>query len=249
MASTKKSPFQTRPIGTLGSHLCKPEPPTMTSGTLSIQIWLISSLPLVKPTELVFHIPDDDRLFDRNAYEAYEARKDVYKGKLAQYEHQNKAFGDLISFTQATIAAHNVTFIQKEDPHPWNILSALKRHPAPSDEARTLEMEQKYHKLCQGPGTRNFETWFDKMDCDLFYRPAEVRWPVAVFSFIPFRASMLHAAPSFHSEPAGSMLAAGRRRGQRQWAIDSHLISLSLLHRTFIHEIDHSFHLIQFCCA
>ena len=47
-------------------------------------------------------------------------------------------------------------------------------------------------------------------------RPAAVRWPVVVFSFISSRASRLHAARSFHSEPAGSMLATGRRRRQKQ---------------------------------
>ena len=94
-------------------------------------------------------------------YEAYKARKDIYKTKLAKYERQEKAFGDLITFIQETIAAHNVVFIQKEDPHPWNILQALKRRLAPSDEARNLEIEQRYHKLCKGPGSQNIESWLD----------------------------------------------------------------------------------------
>ena len=49
----------------------------------------------------------------------------------------------------------------------------------------------------------------------------------------------LHAALSFHSEPAGSMPAPGRRRRQRQWAISSHLISLSPA--SSIHSFDRSF--------
>lgn len=77
----------------------------------------------------------------------------MYKVKLAKYERQKEAFGELISFTQDTITAHNVTIIQKEEPHPWNIFRALKRRLAPSDETRSLEIEQEYHKLCKGPGT------------------------------------------------------------------------------------------------
>ncbi|MCJ1466387.1 hypothetical protein MMC07_005006 [Pseudocyphellaria aurata] len=41
-------------------------------------------------------------------YNAYRARKDFYKTDLALYEQQQKAFGDIISFIQETIAAHNL---------------------------------------------------------------------------------------------------------------------------------------------
>lgn len=30
-----------------------------------------------------------------------------------------------------------------------------------SDEARNLAIEQRYHKLCKGPGTQNLDTWLD----------------------------------------------------------------------------------------
>lgn len=67
----------------------------------------------------------------------------------------------MITLIQNTIAAHNVIVIQKEEPHPWNILQALKKRLAPSDEVRNLEIEQKYHKLCKGPGTQSIEAWLD----------------------------------------------------------------------------------------
>lgn len=54
-----------------------------------------------------------------------------------------------------------MTFIQKEEQHPWN-LRALKKCLAPKDEARGFEIEQKYHMLCQGPGAQNLETWLDE---------------------------------------------------------------------------------------
>lgn len=115
-----------------------------------------------EPVESEFQIPDDDTQFDKIKYEADKARKDVNKTSLAKFERQRKAFGDLISFIQETIAAHNVTFIQKEESHPWNLLQALEKRLTPSDEARNLEIEQTYHKLCKGLGTQNVEALLDE---------------------------------------------------------------------------------------
>lgn len=117
---------------------------------------------LQESAEPEYDIPDDDTLFDKASYEVYRARMELYKVKLAKYERQKEAFGELISFAQVTTTAHNVTFIQKEEPHLWNILRALKRRFAPSDETRSLEIEQEYHKLCKGPGTWKFESWSDE---------------------------------------------------------------------------------------
>lgn len=108
-----------------------------------------------------YNVPDDPNLFNQKAYEAYKAGKDIYKTRLARFEREEKAFWDLISFIQETIAAHNVTLIQKEESHPWNILRALKQRLAPSDEARNPAIEQRYHKLCKGPGTQNLDLWLD----------------------------------------------------------------------------------------
>ena len=42
------------------------------------------------------------------------------------------------------------------------MLRALKNRLAPSDHARSLEVERSYHKLCKGPGTQGLEVWLDE---------------------------------------------------------------------------------------
>ena len=116
---------------------------------------------LTMPYKPEFVMPVDDLDFNIIAYNAFKARKDLYKTDLALYEQQRKSFGDIITFIQETIAAHNVIFIQKEEPHLWNHLRALKRRLAPSDNVRCLQIEQKYHQLCKGPGTQDMETYLD----------------------------------------------------------------------------------------
>lgn len=115
-------------------------------------------LSLKKPTEPQFKVLDDDNIFDKVGYEAYRAIRKVYKVKLAENDHQKKAFGDLISFIQDTITAHNITYIQKEDPHPWNMLGTIKRRLAPNDDARSLEIGQNYYKLRREPAAQSTET-------------------------------------------------------------------------------------------
>lgn len=80
---------------------------------------------------------------DPTSLEAYKLELLEHKIELAEYERQEKAFADLIEFIQETIAAQNVVFIQNED-HLWNILRALKNRFAPSDQAKSLAIEQKY---------------------------------------------------------------------------------------------------------
>ena len=45
---------------------------------------------------------------------------------------------------------------------PWDHLIALKRRLAPSDSARALDIETKYHKLCKGPGKQDIEAWLEE---------------------------------------------------------------------------------------
>lgn len=40
--------------------------------------------------------------------------------------------------------------------------SSKKTRLAPKDEARSFEIEQKYHTLCKGPGAQNLETRLDE---------------------------------------------------------------------------------------
>ena len=70
---------------------------------------------------------------------------------------RKKHFGDLISFIQETTSAQNITLIQKVDSYPWDLLRVLKNRLAPSNEARSLEVGQSYHKLCKKPGSQNLK--------------------------------------------------------------------------------------------
>lgn len=97
-------------------------------------------------------------------YNANKVRRDFYKTNLALDERQEKAFVDTISFVQDTIVAHKITFIQKEQLHLWNILRALKRRLASSDNVRNLKIEHKYRQLCKGPGTRRLEILVGPLD-------------------------------------------------------------------------------------
>ena len=114
------------------------------------------------PTEPVFILSTDAATFDPRAYEVYKAQTHIYKIQLAKYEKQQKAFADLITFIQDTITVQNATYIQKEEPHPWNQLRALKTRLAPSDSARCIEIENKYHRLCKGSGKQDIETWLEE---------------------------------------------------------------------------------------
>ena len=109
-----------------------------------------------------FILPPAGQPIDRDALELYKIQNSLYKTQLGKYECQKKAFGDLISFIQETTSAQNITLIQKVEPYPWDLLRALKNRLAPSDEARSLEVEQSYHKLCKGPRSQDLETWLDE---------------------------------------------------------------------------------------
>ena len=116
---------------------------------------------LQPPLVPTFIIPPAGTPLNKDTLEIYKIQNSLYQTQLAEFERQQRAFGDLISFIQETVAAHVVTYFQKEDPHPWSILRALKLRLAPSDDARNLEIEQRYHRLCKGSGTQNIEVWLD----------------------------------------------------------------------------------------
>ena len=116
-------------------------------------------LPPIKP---VFILPIDPSTYDPAAYEVFKVQTHIYKLWLGEYEKQQKAYADLITFIQETVTVQNATYIQKVDAHPWNLLRALKERLAPSDEARSIEIENKYHKLCKGPGKQDMEIWIEE---------------------------------------------------------------------------------------
>lgn len=125
----------------------------MRTRTADSRIWgsaipdlTVKPIALQEPTEPEYDEPDDDSLFHKTGYEACKARKERYRVKVAKYEQPEKVGGDLITFIQDTITAHNVMFIQKKEPHQWEVLGALKRRLAPVMRRAVLS-EQKYHKL------------------------------------------------------------------------------------------------------
>ena len=83
----------------------------------------------------------------------------VYNIQLQQYDRQRKAFTELMDFIYDTIALQNIIYIQSEDPNPWSILRALKARLAPTDEARSDEIEAQYQRLIKGPENRDLEAW------------------------------------------------------------------------------------------
>ncbi|SLM34143.1 Ribonuclease H-like domain [Lasallia pustulata] len=100
----------------------------------------------------------------KSAMEIYNLDKEVYKIDLADFERQAKALSDLMTFLQDTISAHNITYLKNVEPHPWDILRALKKRLAPSDTAQKYEVIYAYRKMCKGPGNQNIETWLDEWD-------------------------------------------------------------------------------------
>lgn len=95
---------------------------------------------LEEPEKPEYDIPDDSKDFD---YKARKAQTKVYKTRLAEFERQNESFSDLIPFIQDTIPIHNfIFFLETQEPHPWNILQAVKRRFKPCDEPRISFVEQ-----------------------------------------------------------------------------------------------------------
>lgn len=76
---------------------------------------MIRPISLKVPVKPRYIMPDDDAEFNNHSYSAYKARLEIYKTDLAEYEHQEKAFGDIIAFIQDTVTAQNVNFIQQEE--------------------------------------------------------------------------------------------------------------------------------------
>jgi len=85
-----------------------------------------------------------------------------YKTRTAEFKEKKDAFAKLIAHIFDTVHPTNITFIEKEEVHPWDLLRALKARFAPSDQARALDLEQSYRRLTKGPSNRQgAEAWVD----------------------------------------------------------------------------------------
>ena len=111
---------------------------------------------LTRPIEPTYEGPLDATTdFNITDFELYKARAVVYKAQLAKHTIQHEALKGLITYIQSTIFAATAIFIQEVEAHPWNLLGALKKRLASSDEYRRLEIEVKYRDLCRGPGNQD----------------------------------------------------------------------------------------------
>ena len=114
-----------------------------------------------KPQEI--EEPDEDAIEnDPNAYTKYKLQLTTYKTKLARWKEQHESLSKIVDLIYDTVGVANLTYIQKVEVHPWDLLRALKARLAPSDSARSLELRQTYERLKKGPSSKqNIETWLD----------------------------------------------------------------------------------------
>lgn len=116
----------------------------------------VRPIALTKPLEPLF---DSAATFDSKAFENYKAQQEEYQSRLAQYNEQKTGFAAMISFIREAITVENAILIQEIQSHSYDLLVALKQKLAPTDQARSLDLEERYEKLEKG--LRN-----DGEDCD-----------------------------------------------------------------------------------
>ena len=135
----------------------------------SLEIWdlidpelAVKPETIKKPTEPTFDLGDDPKKFNKEGYEFFKAKREMYKMTLSQYKEQTEAFSSIISFIQESITAQNAVLIEHVEPQPYEILRELKRTLAPTDRARELELQIRYRKLAKGPKNQNLEAWINE---------------------------------------------------------------------------------------
>lgn len=93
----------------------------------------------------------------------YKVEMGKYKQLYKEYEKQKEGLVKVTDLILATISVANITYIQKVKVHPWDQLVALKARLAPTNAARSFELEQQYHRLAKGPSNRqNIDQWLDE---------------------------------------------------------------------------------------
>lgn len=116
----------------------------------------------MEPTE-----PDLDATQTGEVFAEKHARYKIlmgkYKKSLQDYEKEKEHLGKLVEHIFDTTSVANLTYIEHTEVHPWNLLRALKARLAPTDAARSFELEQAYARLVKGPSSRqNVEDWLDE---------------------------------------------------------------------------------------
>lgn len=132
------------------------------------KIWhLINPALEAKPLERIEPIRPTLSAMEGNDFAEQSTRYKIamseYKPDLQAYEKEQEAMAKMISHIYDTTTASNLTYIEKVEVHPWDLLRALKARLAPSDSARCLDLEQQYRRLIKGPSNRqNTEFWLDE---------------------------------------------------------------------------------------
>ena len=115
--------------------------------------------PAKPDVQAIKQIPKDQQ---KAALEELKLDKDIYKFELKDYNKERKAFADLTTFIQDTIAASNIVYLQETESHPWSILRALKQRLSLSDKTRIYELKKKLLEMRKSPSTnQDINKWLD----------------------------------------------------------------------------------------
>ena len=125
-----------------------------------------------KPSKPVLPVPAQNQPLDKDLVEIFKLQTAAYRNDLDEYDRQQRALTDIINFIHESISVQTALHIRKVDSHPWSQLRALKAALAPTDQARSLEIEKQYHKLARGPGNRDLEAWLQ--DFEFCYADAKL---------------------------------------------------------------------------
>lgn len=113
---------------------------------------------LDEPTE-----PDLDSMSGDKIELRYKIAYTKYKREYQVWQKQTEGLAKIISHIFDTTSITNITYIQDIEVHPWIVLRALKARLAPTDDARSFELEQQYNRLVKGPIARqSVEAWLDE---------------------------------------------------------------------------------------
>ena len=167
---------------------------------------------LIKPTE--HERFDLNAEFDEKKYAKYKAQKDLFKSDNAEYKEQRKNFADLVDYIYSSISAENASYIEKSGTSAWQILRALKRRLAPSDDARRLAIEREYHQICKGPKNKDIHKWID--DWVRIYQKAKDYNVAEVSGNRPARDFLLSLDSTYHTYSETSLV----QEKHVEWTVD-----------------------------
>lgn len=124
----------------------------------------IKPLQQERPIKPTFVVPQSTNEIDKDSYKLFKIQISAYKHDLDEYDRQQNALMEIINFIHDSLSVQTALFIKNVDAHPWSQLRALKARLAPTDQARSIEVERLYHRLAKGPGNRDVEAWIQEWE-------------------------------------------------------------------------------------